>query len=84
MTIDEQINQQCAIITGAKNYLLDTDFYGHREYEGGVSMPEEVKARRAQCRADINTAQAVIEELERQKEQEEPTPEPPEPTGEEV
>lgn len=84
MTIDEQINQQYAIITEAKNYLYDTDFYGHREYEGGAPMPEEVKTRRAQCRVDINTAQAVIEELERQKEQEEPAPEPPEPTGGEV
>lgn len=80
MTIDEQINQQCAIITSAKNYLLDTDFYGHREYEGGAPMPEEVKTRRAQCRLAINTAEAVIEELERQKEQEHDIPEP----GEEV
>lgn len=81
-TIDEQINEQCAIITGAKNYLHDTDFYGHREYEDGEPMPQEVKTRRAQCRIDINTAEAVIEELERQKEQGDP--EPPEPIGEEA
>ena len=83
-TIDEQINEQCAIITSAKNYLLDTDFYGHREYEGGAPMPLEVKAKRAQARVDINDAQAIIEELERQKEHD--TPEPPESPqqGEEV
>lgn len=81
-TIDEQINEQCTIITSAKNYLLDTDFYGHREYEGGTPMPEEVKTKRAQARVTINEAEAVIEELERQKEQEDP--ELPEPIGEEA
>lgn len=83
-TIDEQINEQCAIITSAKNYLLDTDFYGHREYEGGAPMPEEVKTKRAQARVDINDAQAIIEELERQKEHDTPeSPESPE-QGEEA
>lgn len=81
-TIQDLINEQNAIIVAAKDYLFDTDFYGHREYEGGAPMPEDVKARRAQCRVDINTAQEVIEELERQKEHEDP--EPPEPIGEEV
>ena len=84
MTIQEQINQQCVIITNAENFLHDTDYMSIREYEGGTPMPEEIKTRRAQCRVDINEAQAIIEELERQKEQEEPTSEPPEPTGEEV
>lgn len=64
--IKQQINEQEAIITAAKNYLHDTDYLGHREYEGGEPMPQEVKTRRAQARADINTAQAAIETLKAQ------------------
>lgn len=80
-TIQDLINEQHAIIVAAKDYLFDTDFYGHREYEGGAPMPEDVKAKRAQARVTINEAQSIIEELERQREQEEPdAPEP----GEEV
>jgi hypothetical protein len=81
-TIQDQINEQYAIIVASKDYLFNTDFYGHREYEGGAPMPEDVKTKRAQCRAKINTAQEVIKELERQKEHEDP--EPPEPIGGEV
>ena len=64
--IKQQINEQEAIVTAAKNYLHDTDYLGHREYEGGEPMPDEVKTRRAQARADINTAQAAIEALKAQ------------------
>ena len=64
--IKQQINEQEAIVTAAKNYLHDTDYLGHREYEGGEPMPDEVKTRRAQARADINTAQAAIAQLKAQ------------------
>lgn len=83
MTLREQINEQCAIITGAKNYLASTDYLSIREYEGGEPMPIEIKTKRAEARTTINTAQAVIAELEAQEAQEEgDTPEPP--VGEEV
>ena len=64
--IKQQINEQEAVITEAKNYLNDTDYLGHREYEGGEPMPNDVKTRRAKARADINTAQAVITQLKAQ------------------
>lgn len=66
--IKQQINEQEAIVTAAKNYLHDTDYLGHREYEGGEPMPQEVKTRRAEARANINTAQATIAELKAQLE----------------
>ena len=83
MTIREQINQQCVIITNAENFLHDTDYMSIREYEGGAPMPEEIKTQRAEARVTINTAQAIIAELEAQEAQEEgDAPEPP--VGEEV
>ena len=82
MTLREQINEQCAIITGAKNYLHDTDYLGHREYEGGEPMPAEIETKRAEARVTINEARAVIAELEEQLAQEEAAI--PEPIGEEV
>lgn len=68
--IKQQINEQEAIVTAAKNYLHDTDYLGHREYEGGEPMPQEVKTRRAEARANINAAQATIAELKAQLESE--------------
>ena len=68
--IKQQINEQEAIITAAKNYLYDTDYLGHREYEGGEPMPQEVKTRRAEARANINAAQTAIEALKAQLEAE--------------
>ena len=49
MTLREQINEQCAIITGAKNYLASTDYLSIREYEGGEPMPIEIKTKRAEA-----------------------------------
>ena len=88
MTIQEQINIECAVITAAKNYLRDTDYLTIREYEGGEPMPAEIKTRRAEERAKINQSQAIIDELETRKAQEAAEllnrPEPNEPTGEEA
>jgi hypothetical protein len=51
-------------ILAHKEYLNSTDYIAIREYEGGETMPLDIKNARALSRASINTLENQIAEIE--------------------
>lgn len=71
MTTQETINKKNGEITDNKIFLKRTDYQAIREMEGGEPMDADIKARRAKARADINTLEAELVELNAQLAEEE-------------
>ena len=71
MTTQETINKKNGEINDNKIFLKRTDYQAIREMEGGAPMDAEIKTRRAQARADINTLEADLIELNAQLAEEE-------------
>ena len=59
----EQINELQSLILEAEAELASKDYMTIRESEGGAPMPDDVKARRATLRIEINDYQVQIKSL---------------------
>lgn len=71
MTTQESINKKNGEINDKKIFLKRTDYQAIREMEGGEPMQADIKQQRAQARADINTLEAEVVQLEAQLKEEE-------------
>ena len=63
-----EINQRYQKIFVLKDYLSSTDYQRLRELDGGDTMKEEVRLKRAEARALINKLEDEIAALEYEKE----------------
>ena len=61
-----EINELKGQILEHKAYLYETDWVVSRFAETGEAIPEDVKSKRAECRAKIDELRAQIKVLESQ------------------
>ena len=60
MTQEEAYNQREENV----QYLRDTDWYTLRKIDTGEAIPEEVTAKRSECRIKVSEAQDFMKQLE--------------------